>query len=68
MGADDYMIKPFDSKELVARTKAVLRRFTPANVEDPTTNNITGEVGDYVSYAELIINMTNYSVVYKGRS
>ena len=58
LGADDYMIKPFDSKELVARVKAVLRRFKPA----------VDANAKYVEYPDLIINQTNYSVTYKGHS
>ena len=35
LGADDYIMKPFDSKEMVARVKAVLRRYQPAKTENP---------------------------------
>lgn len=62
LGADDYMIKPFDSKELVARVKAVLRRFQPAPALD------TKPAGKYVEYPDLIINLTNYSVIYNGET
>ena len=61
LGADDYMIKPFDSKELVARVKAVLRRFHPVQSLVP---NITEQTGEYVAYPDLIINQSNYSVLY----
>lgn len=61
LGADDYMIKPFDSKELVARVKAVLRRTA---TQSAVTEVSTHEVGDYVSYPDLLINQTNYSVSY----
>lgn len=60
LGADDYVIKPFDSKELVARIRAVLRRFNVKSASAPTNEKS-------VSYPDLTVNLTNYSVTYMGR-
>ena len=58
LGADDYIVKPFDTKELVARIKAVLRRFQ--TVDAPGG-------GKELSFPGLTINISQYTVTYLGR-
>lgn len=73
LGADDYMIKPFDSNELVARVKAVLRRTATvpvinSSVTAPSIAEVTDHQGEFVEYEGLLINMTNYTVTVDGNS
>ncbi len=57
LGADDYVTKPFDTKEVIARIKAVLRR---------TNDNDKQDKKSVVRFDKLIINLTNYELVVNG--
>lgn len=61
LGADDYVTKPFDAKEVMARIKAVLRRINGSSTEE-------SDVKKVVTYDNLEINIVNYELKVKGEA
>lgn len=71
IGADDYIVKPFDSNELVARVGAVLRRSSIKEVSAAQSSyDVTSadHVGTFVEYDGLVVNISNYTVTFEGHS
>ena len=60
LGADDYMVKPFDTKEVVARIKAVLRRCTAATTQTESTEGV-------IEFDNLRLDMNSYELRVKGK-
>ncbi|MDD3192569.1 MAG: response regulator transcription factor [Oscillospiraceae bacterium] len=58
LGADDYVVKPFETKEIVARIKAVMRRTGKSAAENDIKE---------VSYDKLVVNMTKYELKVDGK-
>ncbi len=61
LGADDYIVKPFDTKEVVARIKAVLRRSAQAAPDG-------AEGGKKISYDNLELDLDRYELKVKGKT
>lgn len=62
LGADDYITKPFEAKEVLARIKAVLRRTAGTSAAPEASENIK-----QVVYDKLMINLTNYELKVDGK-
>jgi len=57
LGADDYIVKPYSAREVMARIKAILRRTQEQN---------DGQIKSVIQIKDLIISLSNYSITYLG--
>ena len=60
LGADDYIVKPFDTKEVVARIKAVLRRYVAGSEKEE-------DLPKQISYDKLSVDLTRYELKVDGK-